>query len=250
MKLDKLKKCFRPLKKFLKVHLRLSNLYSRYLKDYSILKKLIDEDGIYILTKYDSGPCIFDNIGFTPIEPVYFLQDIWFARKIFELKPKVHYDIGSSVKTLSIISQFTSVNMVDIRPIDMQVENFNFIKGDILNLPFANNSINSLSSLCVIEHIGLGRYGDEIDSEGSEKAINEIKRVLMSDGNLYISLPVDEQNKIYFNAHRAFTRDYIMELFSELLLIEEKYIYGLEVFPSYYKEKGFGTGLFHFKKNA
>ena len=30
----------------------------------------------------------------------------------------------------------------------------------------------------VVEHIGLGRYGDHLDADGSVKAINEIKRVL------------------------------------------------------------------------
>jgi len=39
-----------------------------------------------------------------------------------------------------------------------------------------------------------------------------------------------------------------LELFSDLKLIEEKYIYGKEVYDKYDKEKGFGTGLFHFKK--
>lgn len=125
-----------------------------------------------------------------------------------------------------------------------------FIEGSILKLPFRDDEIGSLSSICVIEHIGLGRYGDEIDPYGSEKAINEIKRVLALDGNLYISLPVDYSNKIYFNAHRAFTKDYILELFSPLALIEEKYIYGNEIKDKYDPGQGFGTGLYHFRKTS
>jgi len=67
--------------------------------------------------------------------------------------------------------------MVDIRPIDVSLDNLFFVKGSILNLPFRNNSIESISSLCVVEHIGLGRYGNVIDPYGSEKAIKELKRV-------------------------------------------------------------------------
>ncbi|GAH11658.1 unnamed protein product, partial [marine sediment metagenome] len=98
------------------------------------------------------------------------------------------------------------------------------------------------------EHIGLGRYGDKIDPDGSEKAIKELKRVLKPNGNLYISLPIDSNNQIYFNAHRAFTKEYVMELFNDLLLKDEKYIYGKTVYNNYKKEKGFGTGLYHFIK--
>jgi len=193
-------------------------------------------------------PCLFDNTVITPIEPIYFYQDLWFASHIFHRKPKIHFDIGSSIKTMSILAQFTKIVFVDIRPPNIDVPNMEFIKGDITNLLFANNSINSLSSICVIEHIGLGRYGDKLDQFGSEKAIMELKRVLAPKGFLYISIPVDSENKIYFNAHRAFTRDYILELFDGFEIIEEKYTYGYNLVDRYEKEKGFGTGLYIFRK--
>ncbi|MCG2694794.1 hypothetical protein L6261_01795, partial [Candidatus Parcubacteria bacterium] len=78
--------------------------------------------------------------------------------------------------------------------------------------------------------------------------IGEIKRILAKDGDLYVSLPVDEENKIYFNANRAFTRDYVLKLFKPLRLVEEKYIYKRELTENYDPKKGFGTGLFWFKK--
>jgi len=62
------------------------------------------------------------------------------------------------------------------------------------------------------------------------------------------SVPVDKENKIYFNAHRAFTRDYILSLFDGFQLIEEKYQYGESMYDEYDPNKGFGTGLYMFKK--
>ncbi len=63
------------------------------------------------------------------------------------------------------------------------------------------------------------------------------------------SVPVDTDNKIYYNAHRAFTREYILELFlDDCEVIEEKYIYGTDLSDNYDKAKGFGTGLYLFKK--
>lgn len=233
--------------KYLRNNLKILNFLFNFVKDYNKLKKN-SEKSKFLLSVDNFQICIFDKTNYTPFESVYFFQDIWFAKKIFKSKQEYHYDVGSSVKTLSIISQFIPVTTVDIRPIEVTVDNLHFIKGSILDLPFKNDSINSLSSLCVIEHIGLGRYGDKIDPDGSEKAIKELKRVLKPNGNLYISLPIDSNNQIYFNAHRTFTKEYVMELFNDLLLKDEKYIYGKTVYDNYKKEKGFGTGLYHFIK--
>ncbi|TRU04091.1 MAG: DUF268 domain-containing protein [Microcystis sp. Msp_OC_L_20101000_S702] len=193
-------------------------------------------------------PCLTDKTEFTPVGPVYFLQDTWAASKIFQLKPEHHYDVGSSVKTIGIISQFVPVTMIDIRPIDIELKNLYFQEGSVLDLPFEDNSIESLSSLCVIEHIGLGRYGDPLDPWGSEKAVKELKRVVKLGGIILFSVPVDEKNKIYFNGCRAFTRDYVLQLFDGFELVEEKYQYGRQLYDSYDPCKKFGTGLYMFKK--
>jgi len=193
-------------------------------------------------------PSLNDNIGHTPLEPTYFFQDSWAAKHIFSLKPKHHYDVGSSAKTIGIISQFTPTTMIDIRPIELSLENLYFKEGSILELPLEDNSIETLSSLCVVEHIGLGRYGDPIDPFGSEKAISELLRVLCIEGTLLISVPVDSINKIYFNAHRAFTRDYITSLFKNCIIMDEQYHYGNRMYHTYDPLKGFGTGLYMLKK--
>lgn len=201
-------------------------------------------------TEFKYSPCLFDNLNHTPLEPTYFFQDSWAAKHIFDLKPLHHYDVGSSAKTMGIFSQFTSVTMIDIRPIKLQLPNLYFKEGSILELPFEDNAIDCISSLCVIEHIGLGRYGDPIDAFGSEKAIKELKRVLKEGGILLFSVPVDDVNKIYFNAHRAFTRDYILELFDGFSILDEKYHYGMKLYDSYEPTKGFGTGLYMMKKDC
>ena len=61
-------------------------------------------------------------------------------------------------------------------------------------------------------------------------------------------VPVDNENKIYFNAHRAFTRDYILELFDGFEVLDEKYHYGIKMYDAYDETKGFGTGLYKLKK--
>ncbi len=219
--------------------------YFWFLSQFKIFKQMKENSQFQKIEWY---PCLKDNLSHTPLEPTYFFQDSWAAKQIFKLKPTHHYDVGSSAKTIGILSQFVPITMIDIRPIELELDNLFFKKGSILELPFDNNSIETLSSLCVVEHIGLGRYGDPLDPFGSEKAIEELKRVLKVEGVILFSVPVDDKNKIYFNAHRAFTRDYILELFSGFELLEEKYHYGTKMFDEYDVNKGFGTGLYMLRK--
>ncbi len=210
--------------------------------------KSLEKNPKFFISPRNLYPCLTDKTQTTPIDPIYFYQDAWAAGKIFKNNPVHHYDIGSAAKTIGIISQFVPTTMVDIRPVEVRLENLHFTKGTILDLPFADNSVLSISSLCVVEHIGLGRYGDPLDQFGSEKAIAEIIRVSAPKGKIYFSAPVDKINTIYFNAHRAFTPEYIRRLFSSCMLMEEKYIYGNELCDEYKYEKGYGVGLYLFEK--
>ncbi|HTR28130.1 MAG TPA: DUF268 domain-containing protein [Puia sp.] len=196
----------------------------------------------------DLLPCLTDKTDMTPVEPIYFYQDSWAAAKIFSYKPPMHVDVASAVKTIGIISGFVPVTFIDIRPIPVSLPNLTFMKGTVLSLPFPDGSVDSISSLCVIEHIGLGRYGDPLDVRGSEKAIAELIRVTKSGGRILFSVPVDDSCKIYFNAHRAFTPEYIVRCFAGCRLVEDRYIYNYDFTPAYVKEKGFGVGVYFFEK--
>jgi len=137
------------------------------------------------------------------------------------------------------------VVMVDIRPLALPMDSLKFQMGSITDLPFADSSLPSISSLCVVEHIGLGRYGDPLDPYGSEKAIKDLKRVVQPGGDLYISVPLDDKNRIYFNAHRAFREEYLLTLFEPFQVVESRYIYGRTFGEQ--RKSGFGTGCYHLK---
>lgn len=192
-------------------------------------------------------PCLHDKTSQTEIEPIYFYQDSWAFERIFLSRTTNHVDIGSHHKFVALLSKIVKLTMVDIRPLSLQLDTINFLEGSILNLPFSDNSINSLSSLCVIEHIGLGRYGDPLDPSGSEKAFKEITRVLNIGGDFYMSVPIEEVNKVYFNAHRAFNEEYLLkQLLGNYEVVDKKYIYGNEFLSK--KNKSWGIGCYHVKK--
>lgn len=219
----------------------------RFTGEYQRFKQL-NAGTVFDLRARDLRPCLNDCTATTPVDPTYFLQDTWAARRIVERRPVRHVDVASSVKTMAVLAQVIPVTFVDIRPVELEMTGFTFVKGTVLELPFADRSVASLSSLCVIEHIGLGRYGDPLDAQGSAAAAAELARVLASGGDLYVSVPVDDACRVYFNAHRAFTPEHVMGLFPELQLIEERYIYGCATYPNYDAVRGFGTGLYHFRR--
>lgn len=195
-------------------------------------------------------PYLGDRRATTPLDPVYFFQSTWAARKIFALGGRRHVDVGSSAMAIGIIAQNVPVTMVDIRPLELAVPGLDFRRGSVLALPFEDNSVESVSCLCVLEHIGLGRYGDGVDASGTEKALAELFRILGPGGHLLVSVPVDDQCRVYFNAHRAFTRPYLELLFERFEILDESYQYGAEVHERYDAKKGFGTGMFHLRKAA
>jgi hypothetical protein len=219
----------------------------QFRREYAAFRRL-NAESEYALRAGNIQPCLSDRTATTPLEPIYFYQDTWLARKLAERRPSAHVDVGSSAKAIALIAQFIPVTMVDIRPVDLQVPGFSFQEGTLLALPYANASVASLSSICVIEHIGLGRYGDPLDADGTEKAARELGRVLTSGGDLYVTVPVAEESRVEFNAHRTFTREHVLRLFPGLALVEEAYVYGREWGVQYQPERGFGTGLFHFRK--
>jgi SAM-dependent methyltransferase len=168
-------------------------------------------------------PCLGDWTTTTPFDSHYFYQGAWLARKLRLRSPLKHVDIGSSVMTLSVISAYVDTEFVDLRPIDTKLPGLIPRLGSIVSLDFLDNSVTSLSCLHVIEHIGLGRYGDPLDTLGSVKAAAELERVLSPGGRLYLSLPVGRE-RVCFNAHRVHSPSSVLSMFRKLKLIEFSWV--------------------------
>jgi SAM-dependent methyltransferase len=191
-------------------------------------------------------PCIGEDTEETEVEPIYYYQDSWAFEKIVNNRPSWHVDVGSHHTFVSFLSKILPVFFVDIRPPSLPLDTLQFQQGSILALPFRDASVPSLSSLCVIEHIGLGRYGEPLDAYGSEKAIRELKRVVMPGGDLYLSFPLDDEDRTYFNAHRAFREENALRFLLPFHCVERRYIYGKSFLD--HPKSGFGTGCYHLRR--
>jgi SAM-dependent methyltransferase len=132
----------------------------------------------------------------------------------------LHVDVGSKAEFVGFLTAFTNIEFVDIRPLDAPyLKNFKSIKGSVLEMPYETKSLESISCLHVAEHIGLGRYGDPLDPDGTRKAAAELSRCLAPGGRLYFSVPVGRP-RICFNAHRILSPKNVMDYFKDLELVE------------------------------
>lgn len=167
----------------------------------------------------DLFPQLHDQMPSSPYDPHYFFQDTWAARRIAEHAPASHVDVGSRVDLVGFLTAITQVTFVDIRPLEVEIEGLTSVEGSVLKLPFADFSIESLSCLHVAEHIGLGRYGDDLDPAGTASAAVELTRVLAPGGHLLFSGPVGRARTM-FNAHRVQTPQESRDMFPGLELVE------------------------------
>lgn len=189
------------------------------------------------------------------IDQHYFFQDLWAARTVFENRPQLHVDIGSRVDGfISHLLLFTRVCYIDIRPLYLRMEDFDYRQGSLMQIPFESESIDSLSSLHVLEHAGLGRYGDPVDPEAYIKAAGELQRVLRPGGIFLLAAPVGRE-RLCFDGHRIFDPLTLIKLFPQLDLLEFSLVddKGEAIIRNCSLEKGrecrYGCGLFKFTKS-
>lgn len=197
----------------------LKGLINFYIKDYFSLKKQLRDKASFGYVKLN--PVFTDRYCFSgTANGAYFYQDLLVAQLIFRDNPPNHLDVGSRVDGfIAHLASFREVDVVDIRPLNSKISNINYkqldLMGDCTNL-FGEYS--SISSLHAIEHFGLGRYGDVVDIDGSQKGMDNIYSILKKGGKFYFSVPIGPQ-RIEFNAHRVFSMSYLLDYFKTKYII-------------------------------
>jgi SAM-dependent methyltransferase len=241
-----------------KIAAKLLTMFKKFLKffpEYYKFKKLALDDGRFDISWKNLYPILGEDTSDTGFDRHYVYHTSWAARKLKEINPKKHIDISSSLYFAGIASAFINIEFYDYRPADLYLSNFDSKRGDLLNLPFPDNSIDSISCMHVVEHIGLGRYGDPLDAKGDLKAIEQLIRVLALGGSLLFVVPIGNP-RIAFNAHRIYTKDQILSYFDELelkeiaLVPDDKKLGGMINNPNdeILQSQSYGCGCFWFVK--
>jgi len=161
-------------------------------------------------------PCLTDRFEKSGVASgPYFHQDLLAASRIFENKPEKHVDVGSSVSGfVAHVASFRKIEVFDVRDLGdtSDIANILFERWDILDPEFnLTDYCDSLSCLHVLEHFGLGRYGDRVDVDGHRTGLKKLHQLLRRGGKLYLSVPIGPQ-RVEFDGHRVFSVRYLLGL--------------------------------------
>ena len=224
-----------------------------YVQQFQFL--LANNNGRFSLNWEDRYPILNEDTSQTSFDAHYVYHPAWAARILAETKPAEHVDISGSLNFCTIVSAFIPVKFYDYRPAPFHLSGLTSGRCDLMSLSFKDNSIESISCMHVIEHIGLGRYGDLLDLDGDLKAIKELKRVVKPGGNLLFVVPVGGKAKIMFNAHRIYQYHQVMEYFNDMSLMNYALCtdQGLFLNPGNESEtnnQNYGMGCWWFKKTS
>lgn len=226
-------------------------------KDLQEYKKKVQE-GNFIANENELWPVLRDKYSQAGTIHNYFWQDLWAARLINRSHVKRHFDIGSRIDGFiaHLLAMDIDVTMIDIREFPEKVEGLHTIMDDATMLKqIPEDSIESISALCSLEHFGLGRYGDAIDPEACFKCFDEIQKRVKGGGQLYISLPIGRE-RVEFNAHRVFYPSTVLKCFPHLNLLEfsctangkMEYAVDIHKYDNDEHDGNYRYGLFHFIK--
>ena len=211
--------------------------------------------GEFRLSWADRKLMLKDRTSYTSFDHHYVYHTAWAARILQEKSVTNHIDISSSLYFASIVSAFIPVTFYDYRPAALRLSQLETDSADLTKLLFDDDSISSLSCMHVVEHIGLGRYGDPINPNGDINAMNELNRVVKHSGSLLFVVPVG-MPKIMFNAHRIYDPEMILAYFEDMDLYEFSCVldsgeFKRKVSPSICENQQYACGMYHLiKRNS
>jgi SAM-dependent methyltransferase len=203
----------------------------------------------------DRQPALGAAAGTSSFDRHYVYHVAWAARVLAELRPERHVDISSLLFFNAVASAFVPIDFYEYRPAEIELDRLTSRHADLTALPFDDASIPSLSCMHVVEHIGLGRYGDPLDPRGDLVAMLQLQRVLARGGTLLFVVPVGRP-RVQFNAHRIYGYEQVLEGFRGLRLVEFALIPDSaetgnlmrHADPSLVSEQRYACGCFRFER--
>jgi len=141
-------------------------------------------------------------------------------------------DVGSTGSQLPLMLAGLGYEVwtIDIRKYDYDgiINNLNCIIGDIRETNFPDSFFDIILAISTIEHIGLGRYGDSIDSKGDENALKEIIRIMSNKSVLLMTVPFGKRS--ISKLHRVYDDASLQSLLNKFKIEKCEYFKKTDLF--------------------
>jgi SAM-dependent methyltransferase len=166
---------------------------------------------------------IYYEVGAHPMQHSDF--ELAFAsRLIAKYRPESILDIGSWRYWIIGLLAHYNVTTIDVRDRTSLLSNETIVTSDAKQLRLPDDTFDAVTSICALEHFGLGRYGDDFDLDADRKAMTEMARVLKPGGHLIFTTQITRSRpSIGFNGARIYSYEMIRELCAGLTCVEEKF---------------------------
>ena len=225
--------------------------YPKYLADLSQYRRMLPPDPE---REFHFYPVLGEDTPRTAFSAHYLYMGDWALRRVLANPAPAHVDVGSQVHWVASVAASKPITFIDIRPAEMNIPDLQGKSGSLMALPYRDQELASLSCLHVIEHIGLGRYGDPLDPEGTHKSVRELARVLAPGGTLLVALPVG-RTQLFFNAHRVHRPSRIVGWFAaegltlkSFAAVNDADEYLRQANPADYETADYACGMFEFTR--
>lgn len=131
------------------------------------------------------------------------------SRKV--VKKDIIVDMGGGFSFSTIVPVLLRSSKTRIISIDVMnhpsVSKFGieYMKGDCSQTNLPDRSVDVVTIISTLEHVGLGRYGDPLDVDGDLKTMREACRILKPGGYVILTIPYGYPT-VVFNLHRVYDR--------------------------------------------
>ena len=123
----------------------------------------------------------------------------------------LEFGCSHSLLPMQLAALGYTVTGIDLRSYPFTHPNFTFHQGNILDFP-QSEAFDFITSVSVIEHIGLGAYLEEKREDDLERVILKLCSLLKPLGKLIITTPIGKAHANEF--YRSFTYEEVVELFT------------------------------------
>lgn len=135
-------------------------------------------------------------------------------------------DIGcsDSIMPLEMASLGYEVIGNDVKKYNFRYPNFKFLQGDILDINIEDSSLDMVTCISTLEHLGLGGdYSKKINERKDFLCINKIFNILKKKGRLVLTVPFGYKRVL--STERVYDLEELNKLTSKFKKVEEMYFY-------------------------